>query len=107
MILAHKNIRESGEPNFRCCKIPIPSRFNFAYLQDCVNKFQYDDKEILELLRFGCPISYTGSGSFHKEVKNHKGATDFEKEIDEYLEREKSEGAILGPYKNHHLELIS
>ena len=31
-------------------------------------------------------------------TKNHKGATDFSKEIEQYLRKEASYGAIIGPF---------
>ena len=54
---------------------------------------------MVELLEYGFPIGF--SGKLNKSsgpVKNHKGVTEFPNEVLKYLEKEKSYGAILGPF---------
>lgn len=66
----------------------------------------YEDASICEFLEFGFPLGYFGDvqhGSIdsYTFVRNHGGAKHFPAQIQEYLAKERSYGAILGPFKEN------
>ena len=71
----------------------------------------YGDTQICDLLEFGFPIEYKGNlKQNHKsvsseipKVKNHKGATENATSMVKYLEKESSNGAIMGPLSDQTL----
>ena len=87
----------SGIPNYRGCRIKLPSNFNFDYLEAKLEN--YHDIQILEFLKFGFPVDHDGSTGVNYPVKNHKGATEFAKQVREALHKEIVLGGSLGPFK--------
>ena len=86
MVLANSDVRQSGQPNFKGCKIPVPSNFNFEYLERELT--DYYDKDILLLLCYVCPINFEGTPeTLAHTCKNHKGATDFTEQEDTSLKK--------------------
>ena len=63
---------------------------------------------MIDFLEFGFPIGYTGNIEILKNVskkdtwkfKNHKGAIEFKEDVVKYLQKESSNNAIIGPFKN-------
>ena len=57
----------------------------------------FDDKQIIEFLKFGWPLSFEGVLDFCDDmnVTNHKGATEFSQDVDEYINSELREGRII------------
>ena len=96
MIKANKCIRASREYNFRGCRIEIPSKFNFKYLEkELVN---YEDKLVIDLLRFGFPLGNDKDKGRREIPKNHKGATEFPEEMTRILNKEIETRAAIGPF---------
>ena len=59
----------------------------------------YTDAEICEFLEYGFPIGLTGKvESSSAQVKNHRGVTEFPREVKAYLEKEICYGAVIGPF---------
>ncbi|MEW8547203.1 MAG: reverse transcriptase domain-containing protein, partial [Candidatus Thiodiazotropha sp.] len=63
----------------------------------------YHYSVICEYLQYGFPIGYFGNSQQQSysdviRVKNHKGAKDFPRNVQEFLDKEKTYGAILGPF---------
>lgn len=56
----------------------------------------YEDREFVDLLEFGCPVSVEEEELVRLRCLNHSGATQFP-EIDSYLDKQVSHGATLGP----------
>ena len=102
MVKAHRAVRLSGRPNFQQCKIPVYSNINISYFEEQLSNYQ--DKEVVSLLRYGCPISFSGRDIVRRSCRNHKGAVEFGAQVDEYLKREISEGAVLGPFSSSPFE---
>ena len=75
MVKAHRAIRQSGQPNFKQCKIPVYSKLKLDYWESQLE--QYKDVEVVSLLKYGCPISYTGELFSRQKCRNHKGASEF------------------------------
>ena len=91
-----KIVRESGFPNYKLARIPLNSGLKIdawkAHLQD------YPDKKLVQYLQFRFPLSLKNPDILHNnDVKNHYSALQFPLAIEQYLNKELSEGAIIGP----------
>ena len=98
MVSANSDVRKSGQPNFKGCRIPVPSNFNFKYLER--ELVDYHDKDILLLLlRYSCPINFEGNPeTLAHTCKNQKGATNFQEQVDAFLKRELATGTVMVPF---------
>ena len=78
-------------------RVPIPTHWDLDLMASLLE--DYDDKLVLEFLRFGWPMSRSillltnGSAKVH-----HKGAIDFPNAINHYLVTEHSNNTLLGPF---------
>lgn len=61
----------------------------------------YCDYQICDFLEFGWPVGHTGMPFESSYCRNHKGATDFPDDIKNYLKKESSYKAIVGPFKSN------
>ena len=62
----------------------------------------YHDREMVEFLEFGWPISHKGNLiDYSGLVINHKGATNYMQEIDSYLKKQLDRGTLLGPFEKN------
>lgn len=95
MIDANRKIRKSGKPNVYGEKIPVHHGFDLEYLSRELT--DYDDKEIVEFLRYGSPIGHEGVEPKPRQCKNHKGATDYPQEMTGYVHKERDRGSLIGP----------
>ena len=89
-------IRSTQLPNYKAARIPIESSLNVraweAHLQD------YSDKRVLQYIKFGYPLSLKNSEELcNKEKTNHYSACQYLLEVQKYIDKEKSLGALLGP----------
>ena len=89
-------IRSTYVPNFNAARIPIESSLNVkaweAHLQG------YLDKQVLQYIKFGYPLSLEHSEeSCNKETTNNYSACQYPSEVQKYIDKEKSFGALLGP----------
>ena len=94
---AAEMIRESGLPNYKGACIPIKSGLNVPawerYLMD------YPDQRLLQYIRFGFPLSLVdSSGLNNKSVRNHFSARQHPQAVQQYISKEISLGAMLGPF---------
>ena len=92
-------VRSIGFPNYKVARIPISSGLNVkaweCHLQD------YSDKRVLQYIKFGFPLSLTNASELgNKEVTTHYSASQYPGEVQKYIDKEKSAGALLGPVKN-------
>ena len=58
----------------------------------------YEDKEIIDLLKFGWPIDRDPNIQLDMGGINHKGATEYEDHVDRYIQKEIGLGACIGPF---------
>ena len=96
MIQANKLIRKSGVPNFKGCKIEVPSNFNFEFLETHLQ--DYNDPDLIKFLKYGFPLGNTLNKGSHRIPKNHKGATMFPQQLEKILTKERDTRAIIGPF---------
>ena len=91
-----KIIQSTGLPNYKLARFPIKSGLNLPawehYLKD------YPDQRLFQYLKFGFPLSLTDPDVLHNtEINNHFSALQYPTAVQEYLDKEKSLGAMLGP----------
>ena len=87
-------IRSTRVPNYRAARIPIESGLNVkaweTHLQD------YSDKRVLQY-----PLSIENSDELcNQEITTHYSACQYPVEIQKYIDKEKSFGALLGPVQH-------
>ena len=93
----HVSVNSSGQPNYKGCKIPIPSALDLdAWSRLLVS---YHDNVIVQFLTFGWPIGAHQSVPHSSTLpKNHAGARLYPQDVDKYIQKEVSLGASLGPF---------
>lgn len=85
----------SGRHNFEECRIPIKTQLNIeAFKWHLVN---YHDSKVTEFLQFGWPINCEGLVEDRMKVNNHRGANEFPRDVDAFLEEEIKLRRVLGP----------
>ena len=91
-------VEASGRPNFQGCRIELATHFNLVKWKELI--FGYADQQVVELLRYGFPISFEGELHISEEqhITNHRGAVEFSDKVDRYLETEIKLGAVMGPF---------
>ena len=92
-------IRSTGCPNYKLARIPLNSRLNIPAWEELL--MDYPDKHLIEYLKFGFPLSITNSQAIHNQsIVNHHSALQFSEAVEEYIQREKAHGTLLGPAKD-------
>ena len=75
MIMLHELVKESGVPNYVGAWTPVFSGINCDFLE--AELTDYDDTEIVELMRYGAPIGHAAGVVGHKLAhRNHSGNVD-------------------------------
>ena len=96
VMLAHKVI-EYGCPNRFGARIPLTTNWNIPLMSSLLA--DYEDREILEWLTYGFPISYDPfAGDPTPNTVNHRGAEKFPSVIDDYVTRELKFRSTFGPF---------
>ena len=70
MVKLFEHIHASGVPNFQCCRIPLPTKFNMPLWHEKLRN--YEDRIVCEFLEFGFPIDFQGTKLSFNERRNHK-----------------------------------
>ena len=91
-------VRDLGYPNRWGAKHRVTSKWNLDKFEQLLK--DYEDKEIVKWLKYVWPI---GRLQYLEEPehssKNHKGATEFPQDLEKYIKKEQSYGAVKGPYR--------
>ena len=91
------HVVSSGKHNYEGLKIPINSSWNLELLRMLL--IDYHDKEIVQFLAYGFPVDRTDVTPLEMSGRNHKGATLFQAQIDQYIAKEVHCGATIGPFE--------
>ena len=92
-------ILSTGVPNYQMTRIPIKSGLNVEAWEHHLR--DYADKRLLQYIKFGYPLSLNNPHELcNKEITNHYSACQYPKQVQEYLDKEKECGALLGPIDN-------
>ena len=103
MIAAHHSVKASGLYNFQGCKIPVWSKFNLTFIERQLRGYQYEDMQVISLLKYGFPLGHFGPVPTSKKVRNHKGAREFPTEVQKYLQEQIGQCKIIGPFTKNPL----
>ena len=94
-------VRGSGKYNFEGCKIPIPTAIKHEKIREALgNDATPKEERVLSLLKYGMPIDCKPTFGIKKVQKNHFSAISFKSDISEYLNKNVSIQAILGPFNS-------
>ena len=89
----------TGVPNYRMARIPIKSGLNVEAWEHHLS--DYADKRLLQYIKFGYPLSLNNPQELcNKEITYHYSACQYPKQVQEYLDKEKEIGSLLGPADN-------
>ena len=95
LIQANRAIRASGKYNKDGCRIPVNTNFNISFWDEKL--INYHDREMTKFLVYGWPINHDGREPCLSTCQNHKGATEFPKQMDICIQKEITEGSSIGP----------
>ena len=90
-------IKQSGLYNFQGCRIQLPTKFNFQFIESELK--DYNDPQVVEFLKFGFPVDCCLPSTDLGIPLNHKGATEFPAQIQQLLDKEVKLGDFIGPFK--------
>ena len=93
----HSKVKQTGTHNFMQAQIDIPSQLKVEAWE--ANLKDYWDKQLLQLIRYGFPLSFDHNIALRPSDTNHSSAKHHPKDIEIYLNEEKAFNAILGPFK--------
>ena len=92
----YDRVRMSAKPNYRGCKIPVPSGLNIPAWRRKADLIK--DASLIDMLECGFPAGFTGSSIPRQGVANHGSGTKFPEDVRQYLGKECRLGAMLGPF---------
>ena len=78
-------ILASGLPNYKSVRIPLPSGFNWDYIEQQIQ--DYHDKIILDYIKFGFPLSINRDCSIRSNATdNHSSAKAYRDEVTQFIQ---------------------
>ena len=90
-------ILESGLPNYKAVRIPLPSTFDCEYLEQQIG--DYHDKVVLDYIKFGFPLGIEHRGHIISNASdNHSSAKAYSNEVSSFIQDELAFDALLGPF---------
>ena len=91
------DVLSSGLPNYRSVRVPLPSVFNWDYLQQHIGP--YHDGKLMDYLKFGFPLGLASKEQFRSNATdNHASANDYKDKFDAFFCKELEEAALFGPF---------
>ena len=93
----HNRVKASGSFNCLGPKTQLFEFIDFNYLEGLAP--DYLDQQLFTFLRFGFPLDYNRAmGQLKNTLVSHNSAIQFPEHVTNYLQEEKVEGTIFGPY---------
>lgn len=99
----HQQVIASGLHNFQGPRLPVPTRLHMSNWYHLLGSHGYVDYQLCDLLQYGFPINYTKGEPPSVPITNHRSALAHASHIDNYLLKETSKGAIIGPFTSNPL----
>ena len=96
---ANRRVRKSGKDNFKGERIQVTNNFGFKYLEQQLE--QYEDKLIIQLLKFGFPLNAENTELQNKIPANQEGARINIEELRGYVKNQRAAGTIIGPFRRN------
>ena len=92
----YQRVRSTNLPNYMSAQVQIPSDINCDAWDMLLT--DYPDRELCKFLRYGWPSNYTAPTPPTSTLKNHPSALAHQDEVDKFVQKELSKGALLGPF---------
>ena len=93
----HNRVKASSSFNCLGSKIQLSEHIDFDYLESLAP--DYWDQQIFTFFRFGFPLDNNRLlGHLKSTLVSHNSTIQFPDHVTNYLNDEKAEGAIFGPY---------
>ena len=89
-------VRASARPNYRGCKIPVPSGLNIQAWRRKASLIS--DNSLIDMLECGFPAGFTGGTVPRENLVNHVSAVRYPADVKKFLEKECRLGAMMGPF---------
>ena len=94
----HRLVMKEGYPNAWNARQPVKCGWDLDLLQKML--IGYYDGEVVTFMRYGWPVSRPPNWPDPKPTfSNHKGALEFPTEMNKYIDKERSYGAVIGPFE--------
>ena len=92
-------IKDSGVPNYKGCRIQIPTAIRYDRLRLALaDEITTKNALMLDLLEFGMPLGCKAGFGVQKPQKNHFSALSCKLDIDKYIFNGLNSCALLGPF---------
>ena len=98
-VVLHDIVFNSGFPNYLHERIPLHTTLNIPLWRSML--IDYSDHEIVEFLEFGWPVGYVKPDLPLTTVKNHRSALYFYEHTEDYIQKELSYNALVGPFERN------
>ena len=99
----HASVYSSGLPNFKGQKLPAPSYMNIVLWHELITGYQ--GIEVVDIFTYSWPHGSVKETLPVTAIKNHKSVQQFSGHIDDYIQKELSYGAIIGPFEEHPFDI--
>ena len=94
----HEIVEKSGKHNFMGPQILVPLQLDIEKWEEVLK--EYWDRQLIFLLKYGFPLDFYDQAVLKSTFQNHKSATLFPKQVEQYITEEKGHNALLAPLKN-------
>lgn len=96
----YNSVRDSGLPNSLAARIPLQSSLKIDNWR-ALSSNHLHDPWIIEMLEYGFPLQYTGPVPYSAVTSNHSSAINYPDHVKAYIDKEISEAAMVGPFREH------
>lgn len=93
----YTQVKQSGLPNMLGAQIVVPSQLKLGAWQAIATGHPHDEY-VLDGIRFGFPLHYTGPPLGRPNKAAHASAQNFPKHVSDYVAVETANRALLGPF---------
>ena len=98
-VTANRIVRNSGKENHEKEKIQVNFDWDLEKMEKMLD--DYEDKEVVQYLRYGWPLNAVNTAVNPTVPRNQKGARSHPDELRKYLKEEIKNGSIIGPFKEN------
>ena len=99
LIRIYDTVRATGLPNAMGARQEVPTALNLPAWEVCLSDI--GGRPLLyDFLRFGFPLGYVGPVSDSQWVDNHPSATDYPRQVQEFIDKESELGGLFGPFNS-------
>ena len=97
IVHCHNNLQKGNVANAFSIKLPIFTNLNIDFLEEKLR--DYEDKEVIEFLKYGYPVNSNMVLEGPILNRNHSSAVSHPDQIDKFVKKGLSSHSIIGPFK--------